>query len=126
MLKVGDICEHDPAYDGQTTVTVRNGKGGKERTVPVDPDQAQHVLKMKAGRGDEERVFPRIPSHLDVHSYRRDFSQERYLHHAPNQKLPPAEKERLSPKDYDPEAAQKVTEALGHHRRSVILNHYIR
>lgn len=122
MLKVGDIQEHD----GQTVVIVRRGKGGKERTVVVDAERAQDVLSMKTGRADDERVFARIPRHLDVHSYRRNFAQHRYLHHAPGRDLPPAEKDRLSPKDYDHAAAQKVTEALGHNRRSVILGHYIR
>lgn len=126
MLRVGDIREHDPAYGGQTTVLVRNGKGGKQRVVPVDADRAQDVLKMKTGRRDEERVFPRIPSHLDVHSYRRAFAKERYLRYASNHEPPPMEKERLSPKDYDPAAATQVTELLGHHRRSIILSHYLR
>lgn len=126
MLKIGDIREQDPAHGGQTTVLVRNGKGGKERTVLVDPEQVQDVLKLKAGRSDDERVFPRIPSHLDVHGHRRDFAQNRYLRNAPDHDLPPTEKERLSPNEYDRRAAQKVTEALGHHRRSVVLGHYIR
>jgi integrase len=126
MLKVGDIREHDPEYDGQTTVIVRQGKGGKQRTVLVDPEQVQDVLKLKAGRSDDERVFPRVPSHLDVHGHRRDFAQGRYQRNAPDHDLPPAEKNRLSPKDYDRLAAQKATEALGHNRRSVVLGHYIR
>jgi integrase len=46
MLKVGDIRVHDPAFDGQTTVTVRQGKGGKARTIAVDPDQAPEILKL--------------------------------------------------------------------------------
>lgn len=107
-------------------MTVRNGKGGKARIIPVEPDQAQYILKMKEGRRDNERVFPRIPSHLDVHSYRRDFSQERYLRNAPNHDLPPAEKDRLSSKEYDAAAAEKVSKLLGHNRRSIIIRHYIR
>jgi integrase len=126
MLTIGDIREHDPAYGGQTAVTVRRGKGGKARTVVVDPDQAQHVLRMKAGREENERVFPRIPRHMDVHSVRRTFAQNRYRRHASNHKLPPSEKDRLSSKDYDRSAAQQVTEALGHHRRSIVLNNYLR
>jgi integrase len=126
MLKVKDICEQNPEYGGQTTVTVRSGKGGKERTVVVDPERVQDVLKVKEGRTDEERVFARIPSHLDVHAYRRDFAQKRYLRNAPDQELPPAEKQRLSPKDYDRAAAEQVTKSLGHNRRSIILGHYIR
>ncbi len=126
MLKVKDICAQNPEYGGQTTVMVRSGKGGKERTVVVDPDRVQDVLKVKEGRTDEERVFARIPSHLDVHSYRRDFAQERYLRNAPDQELPLTEKQRLSPKDYDRAAAEQVTKSLGHNRRSIILGHYIR
>jgi integrase len=126
MLKVGDILEQDPEYGGQTTVKVRSGKGGKERTVPVDPDRVQDVLKLKAGRSDDERVFARIPKHLDVHAHRRDFAQDRYQRNAPEHGLPPTEKERLGPNDYDRAAAEIVTESLGHHRRSIVLGHYIR
>jgi integrase len=126
MLKVGDIRGHDPAYGGQTTVTVRQGKGGKARTIVVDADQAPEIIKLIEGRDSSERVFPRIPKHLDVHAYRRTFAQQRYLRHAHSHTLPPSEKERLGPGDYDREAAQQVTESLGHHRHSVILTHYIR
>jgi len=126
MLKASDIVEHDPDYDGQTTVKVHSGKGGKERTVLVDRDRVADVLKLKEGRSDEERVFARIPKHLDVHSHRRDFAQHRYRRNAPEHDLPPIEKERLSPKDYDSAAAEEVTKSLGHHRRSIILKHYIR
>jgi len=126
MLKVGDIRQQDPEYDGQTTVKVRSGKGGKERVVVVALDQAPAVLKLIEGREPNERVFPRIPSHLDVHSYRRDFAQDRYLRNAPDHDLPPTEKKRLSPKDYDRAAAREVTRSLGHNRHSIILNNYIR
>lgn len=126
MLKVGDICEHDPEYGGQTTVIMRKGKGGKQRTVLVDPERVQDVLKLKAGRSDDERVFARIPKHLDAHSYRRSFAQSRYLRHAPDHDLPSSEKDRLNPDDYDETAAQEVAKALGHNRRSVALDHYIR
>lgn len=126
MLLVGDVREQDPEYGGQTTVIVRQGKGGKRRTVPIDPEQAHNVLKLTAGRHADERVFARIPKHLDVHAYRREFAQDRYQRSTLTHGLPPAEKDRLSPNDYDRAAAQKVTEALGHHRHSVVLDHYLR
>jgi hypothetical protein len=59
-------------------VKVINGKGGKSRTVPVLSGHEQDVLAMRAGRVDEELVFPRIPKHLDVHSYRRAYAQALY------------------------------------------------
>lgn len=118
--------DQDLEHGGQTTVTACRGKGGKARTMVVDPDRAADVVKLKAGRADEERVFARIPRHLDVHAHGRAFAQKRYLRQASNQTLSPAEKDRLSPNDYDGPATQQVTEALGHHRRSVVLYHYLR
>jgi hypothetical protein len=62
---------------------------------------------------------------MDVHSYRRDSAQRRYLQHAPGQVLPPPEG-RLSRDDYDPAATQEVSSALGHNRLDVVLRHYLR
>src|SRR6266571_5880524 len=52
LLAVHDIvtCETDDDYQGQTTVKVRNGKGGKPRTVPVLAGHEGNVLCLKEGR----------------------------------------------------------------------------
>ncbi len=129
MLRARDIIEHDPdpdsPYFGQTVVQVWNGKGGKSRKVPVLAGQEQSVLSVKEGLADDDRVFPRIPKHLDVHSYRREFAQALYLYHAPGRGLPPVEG-RLKRTDYDRDAAERVSHALGHNRVEVVLDHYIR
>ena len=124
---MGDIIKSDahPDYKGQTTVRVRNGKGGKARTVPVLMGHEQDVMAMRAERANEELVFPRIPSHLDVHSYRRAYAQALYLSYAPGMTLPQSEG-RLKPNEYDVEAVQAVSLALGHNRMDVVLRHYIR
>ena len=62
---------------------------------------------------------------MDVHSYRRDSAQRRYLLHAPDQALPPVEG-RLRRDAYDRDAAQQVSWALGHNRLDVVLRHYLR
>jgi hypothetical protein len=93
--------------------------------VPVLPGREQDVLSVKAGRGADDLVFPRIPKHLDVHSYRREFAQSLYLSHAPGRALP-SPTGRLKASDYDRSAAQRVTEALGHNRVDVVLRHYLR
>ncbi len=127
LLVVGDIvaCETDPDYAGQTTVRVRNGKGGKSRTVPVLAGHEQEVLCLTQGRQADEHVFKTIPKHLDVHSYRRAYAQSLYLALAPGRSLPPSTG-YLKQSDYDVEAVLQVSQALGHRRREVVLNHYLR
>ena len=127
LLRIRDIIERDtdPDYFGQTTVKVVNGKGGKSRTVPVLAGHEQDVLATRTEHAQEESVFSRIPRHLDVHSYRRTYAQALYLSYAPGWRLPPSEG-RLKPGDYNAEAVQRVSKALGHNRKDVILRHYLR
>ena len=121
-LRVRDVYTAD---DGSLFVHVKNGKGGKAREVPVLPAHQQEVLAVIQGRAPHEKVFDHIPGHMDVHSYRRDSAQQRYLKHAPGQALPPVEG-RLRRDEYDPTAAQQVSWALGHNRLDVVLRHYLR
>ncbi len=129
LLRAGDILEHEPdpasPYYGQPVVKVWNGKGGKSRTVPVLPGHAPAALLVKESLAADEVVFPRIPRHLDVHAYRREYAQALYLLHAPGRSLPPKDG-RLKRSDYDREAVFQVTQALGHNRIDVVLRHYIR
>jgi len=121
-LRVRDVYT---AEDGTLFVHVKNGKGGKAREVPVLPDHEEDVLAVVQGRAPHEKVFDHIPKHMDVHSYRRDSAQRRYLHHTAGKALPPVGG-RLKQKDYDPAAAQQVSWALGHNRLDVVLRHYLR
>ncbi len=127
LLRIRDIIERDTTseYFGQVTIKVINGKGGKPRTVPILAGHEQDVLVMREGRTDEEIVFKRIPKHLDVHSYRRAYAQALYLSYAPERTLPSVEG-RLKQSDYNAEAVQAVSRALGHNRKDVVLRHYLR
>jgi integrase len=111
--------------DGQLLVQVVSGKGGLARKVPVLPGREAEVLAVSAGRGPDEAAFSRIPKHMDVHSYRRQYAQALYLVHAPGRSLPPTTG-RLKRSDYDREAAERVSHALGHGRLDVVLRHYLR
>jgi integrase len=121
-LRVRDVYA---ASDGTLFVHVKHGKGGRPREVPVLKGHEQEVLTVVQGRAPHEKVFDHIPRHMDVHSYRRDSAQRRYLQHALDQALPPVEG-RLRRDDYDPAAAQQVSWALGHNRLDVVLRHYLR
>lgn len=121
VLRVRDIF----TQDGQLLVQVVNGKGGLARKVPVLPGREADVLAVHMGRDPDAQVFARIPKHLDVHSYRRLYAQALYLFLAPSRSLPPATR-RLKPSDYDRQAAERVSVALGHRRVSVVTRHYLR
>jgi hypothetical protein len=122
-----DLYVRDVYYrkrDSALVVHVCKGKGGKEREVPAFPGREQYILQVKEGRPDDEKLFPRIPTNLDIHALRRQYSQELYEYYS-GRPLPPREG-RLKSKSFDREAAKKVTECLGHNRIDVIFGHYIR
>ena len=121
-LRVRDVYT---AEDGTLFVHVKHGKGGKAREVPVLKGHEEEVLAVVHGRAPHEKVFDHIPGHMDVHSYRRDSAQRRYLQQAPDQALPPVAG-RLRRDAYDPAATQEVSWALGHNRLDVVLRHYLR
>jgi integrase len=125
-LRDRDIIRDDLAhYPDNITVKVVNGKGGKVRTVPVLPGHEDDVLAVISDNDPEALVFTRIPKHLDVHSFRREYAQSLYLHYAPGRDLPPTTG-RLKRSDYDYDAVQRVSWALGHNRLDVVLRHYLR
>ena len=124
-LRNRDIIFGDLEYYPDDVVLVRNGKGGKARIVPVVPGHEEDVRAVHLCDDPDALVFPRIPKHLDVHSYRREYAQALYLEYAFVKALPPATG-RLKPLDYDREAAFRVSHALGHNRVDVVLRHYLR
>lgn len=121
-LKVEDIR----VWGGELKVYVLLGKGGKARAVPVLPGSEPSVLAVVEGRPPEERVFARLPD-IDLHALRREYAQALYRVYAPGwPPLPPAGARALSPEDYHQEAVRRVSEALGHRRLDVVLEHYLR
>lgn len=118
-------CRDIFSRDGQLLVDVASGKGGLQRDVPVLPGCETKVLAVSAGRDPDEVIFPRIPKHMDVHSYRREYAQALYLMYAPGRSLPPATG-RLKRSDYDCDAVERVSQALGHRRVEVATRHYLR
>ncbi len=109
---------------GYLQVHVDNGKGGKQRDVPVLPGHEEAVRQAIRSKGLDELVFERVPSRIDVHSYRREYAQQLYRHLS-GRELPPKHG-RLQASDYDEAAALGVSRALGHNRVDVVLTNYIR
>jgi hypothetical protein len=105
-------------------VRVVRGKGGKRRDIPVFPGREQAVLSQVAGKEPGAHVFDRLPSNMDIHSYRRQFAQELY-EYLSGRPLPPLEG-RLQSTDLDRDAALAVSRCLGHNRIDIIFGHYIR
>lgn len=118
-------CRDIFAQDGNLLVHVTSGKGGLARNAPVLPGCEAQVLAVSADRDPNEVAFSRIPKHMDVHGYRREYAQALYLHYAPGRSLP-SPTGRLKRSDYDAEAVLRVSQALGHQRKDVVLRHYLR
>lgn len=119
-LVVADVSDRD----GALIVRVRNGKGGKQRDVPVLPGQEESVSSVTSGRDAAETIFPRVPVRLDIHSYRRAYAQALYC--AGTTRPLPAPEGRLAPGSIDQERALYVSHALGHARIDIMTRHYLR
>lgn len=121
VLRVRDV---HLTIEGRAEVTVHTGKGGRPRTVLARPGQEEAVMGVIRNRLADERVFARIPSHLDVHASRRAFAQGLYQDLS-GRPLPPAAG-RLRRADYDLASVRIVSGMLGHDRADVVLRHYLR
>lgn len=109
-----------------------NGKGGKLRTTLVNPNLQDIVLKKFANVQPNELVFKKgeVKSHMDVHSYRREYATMMYkLYARPLDTLKKEEKYycRNDKKGivYDRQAMLTVSRFLGHNRIDVIARNYI-
>jgi integrase len=109
---------------GRLQVTVK-GKGGRWRVVHVLDPYVNHVRELIAVRAPDERLFPRVPSHLDIHATRRRYAQETYQQASGGAHLPPSSG-RLGRGSVDLSAVALVSQALGHSRRDVTTTHYLR
>lgn len=121
VLRVRDIQLNE---DQRAEIEVHAGKGGKPRTVLARPGHEEAVMGVIRDHQADERVFPRVPKHMDIHSYRREYAQGLYQQLS-GRPLPPATG-RLHRANYDLEAVQIVSNMLGHNRVDVVLRHYLR
>jgi len=111
----------------------------------VVEEYKEHVLKVRdrALERGQERLFERIPVRADIHSYRRDYAEERYreIERDPIQYERalerweawkhergydgPDEYRRRDGRVFDRAILLKVSRDMGHNRVDVIARHYL-
>ncbi len=129
---------------GNLWVKFEQSKGGRDRIAPVLPEYQKLIIEFINTKENNERLFDKIHNAADVHAYRREYAQELY-------NLVKTDKEKaqeyalkyptMQNKGYDTYYARGdretafrglksdihiVSEALGHTRLSVTVNHYLK
>lgn len=104
-------------------------KGGRERYAPIISDKDLVIRLCK--RAGDGKVFEKIPSGADIHSYRRDYATAIYWQHArPLEQLTAKEKYYCrgdrNGEVFDRAAMRIASNALGHGRIEVIAGHYLK
>ena len=115
--------------DGQAYLYIK-GKGGRTRLSPIIGEHTQEVIDRCLAAGDE-KVWQRVPSHMDVHSYRAEYATAIYRATERDlNELPLSEKyfcrNDMKGKVFDRKALKTASEALGHSRINVVAEHYVR
>jgi hypothetical protein len=103
------------------------GKGGLLRSFPVLSKEAvERIMNTPAG----QKVWAKIPTRPDIHSYRAEYCKAIYNRHArPLADIPGSERYYcrgdLKGIVYDKRAMLIASQALGHNRICVIAGHYL-
>lgn len=107
------------------------GKGKKERDARIigTPEQIARVVARIKAAGDN-LVWPKVPSHADIHKYRADYARAFYDQIARMPEEIPPQERYCCRKDqkgiwYDRIALMEVSRNLGHARANVIVEHYL-
>lgn len=114
-------------------VKIRNGKGGKERFVPIfakNKEELKEIINTFKVAGDS-KVFGKLPSHYDNHFYRGQYAKRAYKKFArpirdiKNKKEVYFCRGDKAGEAYDRNAMLISSQFLGHNRVDVIARHYL-
>ena len=141
--RVSDFVE----INGRTYVKILKSKGGRNRVAPILPGMEKEVLEIveEARAKGREKLFERINTKMDVHSYRRQYAQNLYEIISKDRKLrdellkayPPrrepnvkgdtyaTRRKDIPNKTFLRDDLYLVSQALGHNRLDVTVNHYL-
>lgn len=130
--------------NGRLFVRFEQSKGGKSRIAPVREEFSSQIEKRLKMTEKGALVFARIHKHADIHSYRREYAQNLYADVINDKetknhllKFYPARVEKVKGDTYTTKGQDNVfqgkrddiyiiTQALGHNRLDVAVNHYLR
>ncbi len=120
--------------DGTYAVHVHTGsKGGRERLAPIigTPDQQRAIVARFEATESESKVWGKVHSAADVHSWRAEYATAIYNTHARDvATLDRSERYDcrgdMAGQSYDRDALLEASQALGHNRISIVAEHYLR
>ena len=128
------LTKEDIYYkDKALYVHVKQGKGGKEREVPVREGYEKAVLNAAGKCNDEkEKIFKEkeIPVRFPCHKYRAEYAKAQYESIARDISAIPQKEKYICRKDkagqeYDKVALHAVSVMLGHNRECVVVDSYL-
>ena len=132
-------------HKGRLWVIFAQSKGGRNRISPVLPQYTEAVKAIIKSKSDNDKpIFARINTNADIHSYRREYAQTLYATVANDHEyrddllgMYPSRKEKAKgdyyyshTKDLPFKGCRDdiyiVSQALGHNRLEVTVNHYLK
>lgn len=131
--------------DGHLYVLIDKSKGGRNRIAPVLPKyekEVKRIIKERESLG-KDKLVDKVHSKMDVHSFRREYAQELYEQIKENKilrneylKLYQQRSENIKSDMYHSRGDTNfhglrddiyvVSQALGHNRLDVSVNHYLK
>lgn len=126
--------------EGRLFVKFEQSKGGRDRiSLVLHPERIREILDRRT-KDPEDRIFEKIHSGADIHSYRREYAQALYQellkHPQLKQQLQEAyrltatEKEYIcrdgSRERYDKDSMSIVSQSLGHNRADTTIKSYVK
>lgn len=128
------LKKEDIYYKGKALyVHVKQGKGGKEREIPVREGYEKAILNAAAKcKKTKEKIFneKEIPVRFPCHKYRAEYAKAQYEKLARDISTIPDNEKYICRKDkagqvYDKVALHEVSVMLGHNRESVVVDSYL-
>ena len=143
---ISKLTRNDFFTDSKGNLWVRfeESKGGRDRVAPVLPQYKDAVKEFISTKDNEEHLFDKIHNAADIHAYRREYAQSLYSLVADDKEKAQEYALNYPVRDktgYDTYYARGdkktafrglkdniyiVSQALGHNRLSVTVNHYLK